>query len=129
MSDHLTSARADTRADVRLRLPAMYTLIRVRPAGAQRYRWTGHIYDISLSGMRFELDSALEPGTAVEVRAMLPGAQHTTIEAAGRIIRLHDDADEPGPVRMGMVIESFATAMDRGKLERYLEAAQPRLAA
>ncbi len=118
----------DARAEARLTLPAMYTLVRVRPVGAQRYRWTGHIYDISINGMRFELDAPLAPGQRVEIRAMLPGAEHTTIHATGRIIRLHDDSDEPGPARMGMTFESFAAATEQRKLEKYLATA-PRQAA
>ena len=66
----------EQRSVQRLKLPPMYTLVRVRPAGTQRYCWTGHIYDISAAGMRFDLDQVLESGTIVEVRAMLPG--HTT---------------------------------------------------
>jgi c-di-GMP-binding flagellar brake protein YcgR len=110
----------EQRQSLRVKLPAMYTLIRVRKPGEERYRWTGYIYDISASGMRFELDSEIEPGTPVDVRAMLPGARHTTISATGRIVRRHDDADEPGPVRMGMIFDRFA-GLNRRRLMDYLE--------
>ena len=53
------------RHEARLKLPAMYTLLRARRVGDTRYRWTGYIYDISVAGMRFELDKALEPGTRI----------------------------------------------------------------
>ena len=113
------SDNAEARTDPRLKLPAMYTLIRVRHVGDQRYRWTGHIYDISKSGMRFELDVPLPAGTEVEVRGMLPGVQQTTFHASGRIVRLHDD-EEIGPTRMAMTFTSFNHDIDRQRLAIYL---------
>ncbi len=79
------------RTEPRLKLPAMYTLVRVRLAGEEYYRWTGHVYDVSLSGMRFELDEVITPGTEIEVRTMLPGHRHTLFRAFGRVVRIHDD--------------------------------------
>jgi hypothetical protein len=99
----------------------MYTLVRVRPKGADRYCWTGYIYDISASGMRFELDTALPPGTEVEMRAMLPGNEQITFHATGSVVRIHDDRDEPGPARMGLVFEKFTRHVDRTRLIGYLE--------
>lgn len=122
-------ASADARQSPRLRLPAMYTLVRVRPVGAPRYLWTGYIYDISLTGMRFELDHALPPGMQVEVRAMLPGFTQTTFHAIGTVIRLHDDPDEPGPVRMGLTFQRFLHHADRRRLMEYFEYHGLRLAA
>lgn len=122
-----TSESCDGRQHARLKLPAMYTLVRVKVQGQERFAWTGYIYDISASGMRFELDAPLAPGTPIEVRAMLPGATHTTIQATGRVIRLHDE--EAGPVRMGMVFEKFVTHHDRRRLMDYLEGSGLRLAA
>lgn len=116
------SEASDARGFARLTVPPMYTLVRVRHASHEHFQWTGHVYDVSAGGMRFELDHALEPGTPIVVRAMLPGATHTVFEAAGRVIRLHD-ADEVGPVRMGMVFETFADANDQTNLDGYLETA------
>jgi hypothetical protein len=98
----------------------MYTLIRARLSGMQRYCWMGHIYDISAAGMRFELDSDLEPGTTVDVRAMLPGQNHFTFDVTGKIVRLHDDSHERGPVRMGMVFTHFHSTKDKQTLLEYL---------
>ena len=106
----------------RLRLPAMYTLVRVRPAGYPKFLWTGYIYDISTSGMRFELDVVLEPGTEIEVRAMLPGTNQVTFDACGKVVRIHDD--EPGPCRMGMTFDHFRHHADRRELHAYLEQTQ-----
>ena len=111
---------SESRQSPRLRLPAMYTLIRVRPVGDDRYRWTGHIYDISETGMRFELDELIEPGTLIEVRAMLPGAKHITFAATGRVVRLHDEWDDMGPTRMGMTFDHFRHESDERKLDEFL---------
>ena len=111
---------AESRQAPRLRLPAMYTLVRVRRRGDERYSWSGYIYDISNSGMRFELDSTLEPGTQIEVKAMLPGSPHTTFAASGHVVRRHDDSEDLGPTRMGMTFDSFAGRTDRRRLEDYI---------
>ncbi len=114
---------AEARIAPRLTLPAAYTLVRVKLQGTDRYRWTGHIYDISLSGMRFELDAPLAPGSEVEVRGMLPGAQHTTFRATGRIVRIHDQADgDGGPCRMAMTFTAFQSSIDQRRLMDYLDA-------
>ncbi len=110
----------ENRKDPRLKLPPMYTLIRVRPKGSKRYSWAGHIYDISTSGIRFELDAPLDPGTAVEARAILPGKNPTTVDVSGHVVRLHDDSHEQGPARMGLAIDRFHHPADRQRLLRYL---------
>ena len=103
-----------------LKVPPMYTLVRVRRAGDSRYRWAGHIYDISTTSMRFELDQALEPGTEIEVRGMLPGASHTTFQATGQVVRFQDEAQAPGPCRMAMVFSNFNSDNDELRLTTYL---------
>jgi hypothetical protein len=123
-----TGTQAEARRFPRLKLPAMYTLVRVRPQGRDRFCWTGYVYDISASGMRLELDSAVEPGTAVEIRAMLPGYDQFTFQATGRVARLHDEADEPGPMRMGVAFDRFTHHADRTRLIEYIET-RTRLAA
>lgn len=116
-----SDASSEARIQPRLRVPAMYTLLRARLAGDDRYRWTGHIYDISVSGIRFELDEPLEPGTRVEVRGMLPGHTQTFFRALGPIVRIHDDvADDFGPTRMAMRFEQFHAAGDRRRLHDYV---------
>ena len=119
--DHTTAQFTfNSRRAPRLKLPAMYTLVRVRPVGERAYPWTGYIYDVSQHGMRFELDEALEPGTRVDVRAVLPGGRPVTFRATGRVVRLHDDADDPGPIRMGMAFEAFDEDADAVQLDGYL---------
>ena len=125
---------AETRQQPRLRIPAAYSVVRVRPAEdsaaeSDDYVWSGHIYDVSLSGMRFELDDPLDPGTRVDVRGLLPGSAHVQFRATGRVVRYHDEGPEPGPTRMGMVFEHFSTRTDEHRLREYLSDAGVRLAA
>lgn len=108
----------DHRVARRASLPPMYTLLRAKRPGETRYQWAGHLYDVSMSGMRFELDTALKTGEALQVRAMLPGQEHVTVRIEGRVVRMHDD--EAGPVRMGLMIDRFLGPHDRQKLEAYL---------
>ena len=113
---------AEARIEPRLKLAAMYTLLRARPVGESRYLWTGYIYDISVSGMRFELDQALEPGTEIEVRGMLPAGRHTTFKAIGKIVRVHDDdGSTVGPVRMAMHFDHFIREHEKLRLADFLE--------
>ncbi|MEQ9453232.1 MAG: PilZ domain-containing protein [Phycisphaeraceae bacterium] len=112
----------ETRREPRFSIPPMYTLLRARERGHKRYRWTGHIYDISLSGMRFELDSPLPNGQKVEIRGMLPGEHHTTFRATGHVVRQHGAEDnDPGPSRMALSFETFESQIDRRRLSEYLE--------
>ena len=117
------AARA-VRSEPRLKLPAMYTLVRVRRTGEEQYQWSGHIYDVSLAGMRFELDEPIEPGTAIDTRLILPGHRQTLLRVSGYVVRLHDD-DDPiiPPVRMGMAFDQFASAIDHHRLRDYLAVA------
>lgn len=117
------SVPVNRRHEPRLKVPATYTLVRVRLPGDEHYRWSGHIYDVSLDGMRFELDESLDPGTLIEVRGMLPGHRHTLFRAVGRVVRLHDDHADLPPVRMAMRFEAFATSVDHYRLSSYLAAA------
>ena len=117
-----TDHRSDQRQHPRIKVPAMYTLVRARVVGSNRYNWTGHIYDVSVGGIKFELDMPIEPGTQLELRGMLPGGGHTTFRAVGRVVRMHSDADEPGPAVMGLQFESFQSPMDRHRLSEYIDA-------
>lgn len=112
----------DQREHSRIKVPAMYTLLRARILGSTKYTWTGHIYDVSMGGLRFELDMPMEVGTQIELRGMLPGAGHTTFRCVGRVVRIQSDADEPGPCIMGLQFESFQSPMDRHRLAEYIDA-------
>ncbi|QDU34147.1 PilZ domain protein [Poriferisphaera corsica] len=112
-------AQHEGREHPRIPLPAMYTLLRLRKLDAPHFDRTGHIYDISMSGIRFELDFPLEPGEQVEVKIMLPGSSQLTFSASGTIIRMHTD-DECGPVRMGLAFNEFGSINERIKLQQYI---------
>lgn len=118
----LTATGREQRQHPRIKVPAMYTLVRARVVGSNKYTWTGHIYDVSLGGVRFELDMPVEVGTELELRGMLPGGEHTTFRVVGRVARVHSDADEPGPCVMGLRFESFRSPMDRHRLGAYIDA-------
>lgn len=120
---------AESRQNIRLKLSAMYTVIRVRPHGTRRYCWSGHVYDIRETGLRFEVDSTLALGTLVDVQVTLPGPGSTTVKLSGRIVRYHDDPEDRGPVRMGMAVDSFATRSDFRRWLDYLRGGQLRKAA
>ncbi len=113
-------ASAEARRHPRLKLPAMYTLLRARPEGDDRYRWTGYIYDVSEGGLRIELDEQLEPGTPIEVRGVLPGSRGTSFRASGKVVRLHDTEDDFGPFRMGVALHAFKHEADHERLNGYL---------
>jgi len=73
--------------------------------------------------MRFEVDQAIDPGTDVEISAMLPGPVHRTLHVLGRIVRLHDDPHEPGPIGMAVRFSGFPRPADQQQLSQYLDEA------
>ncbi|BAM04423.1 PilZ domain-containing protein [Phycisphaera mikurensis] len=113
---------AAARRQERLKLPAMYTQVRAKQPGAARYTLSGHLYDVSMTGLRFELDEPLPAGQHLHFRVQLPGEEQATVRLEGSIVRLHDESNEPGPVRMGAQIVKFLWPTDRTILEDYLQA-------
>lgn len=80
----------------------------------------GHGYDISLTGMRFELDEELACGTEVKVEVYTPG-ESLPISISGAIVRVFSHDDDPGPRRMAVQFTAFATPRDRERLLRRIE--------
>ncbi|MFN3165814.1 MAG: PilZ domain-containing protein [Phycisphaeraceae bacterium] len=119
---HAVGGRTDQRQHPRIKVPALYTLVRARVLGSEKYTFTGHIYDVSVGGMRMGLDMPVETNTRLEVRGMLPGGGHTTFRAIGRVARIHSDANDRGPVILGVQFESFRSPMDRHRLSQYIAA-------
>lgn len=105
-------------------VPPMYTPICVRLLDDSNTTLDGHAYDVSESGIQFELDDAIPPGTPVAVQIMLPpGAEHgpgRSIFVIANVVWLTADPDEPGPRRMAAVFSSFARLGDRERLIRHL---------
>ncbi len=99
-------------------IPA-YTEVVVRlPGRAEPLE--GHAYDISEGGVRMELDEPIEPGTSIVVEVKLPpgNAKASGIEevlARGTVMWADDDG-VPGPVRMGVLFDEFASNVDRDRL-------------
>jgi c-di-GMP-binding flagellar brake protein YcgR len=96
-------------------------VIQVRRAGRQRFSLTGHAYDISAGGVRFELDRPLPFGEHVEVRINLPGADQQQIAAQGVVVRYHDDQENRGPVRMALSFTDWVDPTDKQTLDHFVD--------
>jgi hypothetical protein len=81
----------------------------------------GHGYDISLTGMRFELDDELAPGTEVSIE-LYPPAERDPIRMRGTVVRVFAGDDDPGPRRMAAQFTGFASQRDRERLESRIAA-------
>ena len=115
-----TDAR-NRRIHTRYQLPSMYTEIGVRELDDTEFRISGHAYDISLGGMRFELDEPLGPGTTIAVRIQLPGPTsdrgRRAIFAMANVVWLEeDDLENGGPIRMACVFRNFCHPGDEQRL-------------
>jgi len=123
------------RAIDRFRLHPMYTRVVVFPralavgasatsavaaGGVATSPLHGHAYDISMGGVRYELDEALPTGTCVDVEIELPGAT-LPIRGTGRVVRVYDREDDPGPRRQALQLESFLSEVDRQRLARLID--------
>ena len=115
MSQH----QINRRGHERFTLPPMHSGVTVVRAGDDvGEEMTGHAYDVSEGGIRFELDQALEPGESVTLGLDLPG--DGTVGVSGRVVWLTQGEDDPGPRRMALAIDSYVTDGDRVRLVRYL---------
>ena len=114
----------------RIRVQPMYAAVTARtgtPDNPLRLQH-GHVYDISESGVRIELDDALEPGQIVILQLDLPGAD-AAVEAAASVVWVHDDQDDPGPRRMALKFTEFQNRSDRNRLVDYIDRERGRRAA
>lgn len=109
------SESIDRRRHPRFTVDPMYSAVSVVRRGQ---REEGHVYDVSLSGMRFELDRPARRGSTLDVEVSLPGCEDA-IRAKARVVRVFDEVDDPGPRRMAVEFETFS-AGSRAILERYL---------
>lgn len=127
---------ADRRRHTRYAVPSFYTGVAVRPTDGTDFVLDGHAYDISVGGMRFELDKALDPGDRIVCRIELPSGgtgdavDHWDIFVSATVVWVEpDDLEDPGPVRMACVFNTFSNAKDEERLERRLDTGRFRLAA
>lgn len=124
----------DRRRFERYALPPMYSRILVRLPDSEEFEWEGHAYDISEGGVRFELDRAVAPGSAIAMRIDLPHAPserstaRRSVFVFANVVWLEEE-DAPGPVRMAAVFTQFAREGDRELLLGRLLHGRYRLAA
>lgn len=119
MQSSHTQPIADRRAHDRFVVEPMYSAVRVTPRGRNSGEpLEGHIYEISIGGMRFELDEPLPRDSKVSAELTLPGCE-VPITVEGRVLRVFDVVDDPGPRRMVLEFETFAAGAE-AVLTRYL---------
>lgn len=119
----------DRRLHDRFTVDPMFSSVAVLPGGATEpcggehrsddLGCDGHLYEISLGGMRFELDEALPRDACVRVAISLPGCTDP-IRVDARVVRVFDAIDDPGPRRMVAQFETFADGA-REALAKYLD--------
>ena len=97
-----TATQPERRLHERFTLAPMYTDVTVQCVeNLSIDRFEGHAYDISESGVRIELDVALEIGQGVALHLSLPG-QDTPMFVAADVVWVNDELDDPGPRRMAL---------------------------
>lgn len=105
----------------RVSVKPAYSSVAVTASGSPE-RLTGHVYDISEKGLRFEVDRALPVGSAVELELLVPPEE--SIRVTARVVRVFDEADDPGPRRMGAEFTGFVSPGDEARLEGLLDSYQ-----
>lgn len=123
------ATQPERRLHERFTLAPMYTDVTVqRVENLSLDRFEGHAYDISESGVRIELDVALEIGQGVALHLSLPG-QDTPMFVAADVVWVNDELDDPGPRRMALRFTDFIVETERARLLAYLGNAITRRAA
>jgi len=77
----------------------------------------GHAYDISVTGIRVELDERLTPGEQVQLWIDFGDAQ---IATRSKVVWQFDSADDPGPVRLALDFADSISPDDRTRLLAYI---------
>lgn len=108
------------RQHVRKPLAAAYTQVTVSRGDGAGDSLIGHAYDLSLGGVRFELDEALNVAEPVEIELRLPGRFDQPIRAQGVCVRYHEEG-EVGPVRMGVRFTDWPSRIDRTALADFMQ--------
>jgi hypothetical protein len=123
----------ERRQHPRFELEPMYTDISVRLLEDDVFTLAGHAYDISVGGLRFELDRAIAPGTKIAMQINLPTMNND--KGPGRAVFVFanvvwlEDEDEPGPVKMAAVFTHFVRLGDEQRLMAQLRTGIYRIAA
>ncbi len=133
-ADPISLNPIDRREHARFRVNPGYTPVELRVHPDEQFVFAGHIYDISESGVCFELDQPIPPGSRVSLKIELPGhlfdsgrdvggvggEQGRALFVTGNVVWC--DLDEPGASRMAVAITRFDRAGDRERLVRALTA-------
>lgn len=115
----------DRRQHARFTMPHQYTSVTVHRGGSMAMdALEGHVYDISESGIRLELDDPLDVGSIVTFQVQLPLGSGTVTGSAS-VVWVNDADDDPGPRRCALHIREFLSATDHARLVSYLGQAQP----
>lgn len=119
----------DRRVFERFALTPGYTEIGVRLEHESDFVRTGHAYDVSEGGLRFDLDEAIEPGTRVAIRIGLPmgpwdaaadAGPGRAVFATGHVVWC--DVDDPMSCKLAVAITRFDRAGDKERLLKALSA-------
>jgi len=110
----------EQRQHPRLKLPIGYAAVRVRDEPQRAFHAVGHAYDLSWSGVRFELDEPIPVGQPLEMELTLPGDSSHPVRLRAVCVR-HQDPDEAGPARMAAAIVDLHSDVDRQALADYLD--------
>lgn len=129
-------SRTTPRTGTRLRLRPMYTSVTACPLDDPDRTRHGHAYEVSPTGLRFELDDPFPVGGRIVLRFTLPAAggepeADRTFFVQATVRRVVEE-DAPGPVRMTAVFDRFFRPADLARLRAFIKpapAAAPRLAA
>lgn len=117
-SPTMTEAKMNRRDANRVSVTAAYSSVAVTAEGSSE-PLNGHVYDISEKGLRFEVDRALPIGSSIELELIVPPEE--SIRVTARVVRVFDEADDPGPRRMGAEFTGFVTAEDEARLDGLLD--------
>ncbi|RNC81040.1 MAG: PilZ domain-containing protein [Phycisphaera sp.] len=133
MQNHINRRKHD-----RFTLSPMYSRVTMRMLDQDEFHFEGHAYDISESGLKFEMDRPVEVGSNVMLRIDLPldihglpptGSKNRYIEVLARIAWLDEEDIEVGPAKMAAEFLRFVHFGDKERLiatfctGRYMRAA------
>ncbi|MAY74935.1 MAG: hypothetical protein CMJ31_09535 [Phycisphaerae bacterium] len=117
----------DRRRAERFSVQPAYTPCRLRRHDQDAFDNIGHVHDMSETGVRFESDTPLDPGTTVAIEIDLPErpGQGWKPDGPGRAVFLVGNVvwcniDEPGPAVMAVATTRYCRDGDRGRMMRRL---------
>jgi len=127
----------DRRRFARFVLDPGYAPVSIRLLDSDRFDIEANAIDLSETGIRFEADRPIEPGTAVAMQITLPSDAHDdpgpgrSIFVFANIVWLAEDDEEfsAGFARQAAVITRFARAGDRERLIKRFGTGRYRIAA